>query len=118
MNRRTLLAAAPVVALPALPVVTPPHPDARLLALCLEWWAMDAEIAGLDSDDETASRDAVRRLNRLRRTIAGTAPTTLEGLRAKARVGGHDLFADEPPEHQSEYIARAVLREIAAFGPA
>jgi hypothetical protein len=88
--------------------------DAALLALCAEFHKQDA-VAGTVQGDEALNAAMEVRCS-LSARIKSIAPTTRDGLRAKAVVGLHLLEengSSDPEEDADIAFAYAVLRYIA-----
>ncbi len=90
-----------------VPVVTRPNPDAKLIALCDEYVALESEHCRLIDEGgdllpgdpreaaHDAGLDAIRpRLGELEEEIADWTAETPEGLRALAQAARHTLSSD------------------------
>ncbi len=91
------------------------NPDARLIALCAEFFRFDASAEALSDDDDMVSLIDAR--DDLVQRISATAAMSAAGLQAKARVG-HFLMIErhcpgEPFDDVDTYAA-ALLHELMA----
>jgi hypothetical protein len=118
-TRRGILAAGTVLlagAAPAAAATASAGPDARLIGLCSEFVAAEAEFRRLsDGDAAAAEFDQVNDLmSRILHQIdALPAAQTLEGWRAKARLLYSVPEYYEPPSGGTESVLWTLIAELA-----
>jgi hypothetical protein len=101
-----------------------PANDERLIAICSEWVALNAELnAETEADEESEAREKYvnetngRLFDALLPEITETLPSTLAGVRAKSAVLlalSEGKTTGDAPEILAHYLAEDILRVIPA----